>query len=407
MAVACVQAVDEVGSQLGLAGLGVGVGGREVVLRAAQGPGIGVAQLGEHDGLGRETALERVELLAQGRDGAVIGRVVAEPYDVVVDTSGLGLAVEVGGVVHLAQLGVDDDLGLRAHLAHGAAACLEIACQVVPRPAVDALARGPAVPRGPQHAIGDLVAHLHIVGSGAGSRQGLQRGHGVGIYRVGNLCGRADAAPAAGHGLLARVGPGVAVVEVEHQLHAGFLDAPPQCFNIGQVLHHALLPVGCRGLRRVDKEAHAHGVPACALVVGYHVAHQPGAAVVLGPGCLVAGQHRDVAAHESHVVAAAPQDGVDQRGHVGHVHLAVAVEVAGGVVAVAGGVQHLVGQGGHVGHVHHAVAVDVASGARVGAAGCNREQDRKGRHVLEFCHDESGKYMRVCARDLSCRPVSR
>ena len=118
-----------------------------------------------------------------------------------------------------------NDSGIWAHLTHGTAAGIEVAGEVGPRAAsVVVGTRGPAVPRGPQHAIGNLVAHLHEVGSRTGTHESHQHLTGVVLYFLFQLT-HSESGPIGGQGLLARIGPGVAVVQIEYKLKAGILDA--------------------------------------------------------------------------------------------------------------------------------------------------------------------------------------
>ena len=73
-----------------------------------------------------------------------------------------------------------------------------------------------------------------------------------------------EALPCPWRPLLGRIGPGVAIVEVEQETQARLLDALGQGHDIVQVLAHALPLVLCRGMGGLDEEAKAHGVHALA-----------------------------------------------------------------------------------------------------------------------------------------------
>ena len=64
--------------------------------------------------------------------------------------------------------------------------------------------------------------------------------------------------------MLSRVGPGVAVVNIEQQIETGSLNPLSQRYDIGQVLTYAFALIFGVGLGRVHKKANAHGVhPFC------------------------------------------------------------------------------------------------------------------------------------------------
>ena len=78
--------------------------------------------------------------------------------------------------------------------------------------------------------------------------------------------------PAAGRAVFARVGPRVAVVEVEQKRQPGILDSLAECLDVFQVLANAFFLMLGTGLRRIDKQADTHGIPSLLLEVLNHVA---------------------------------------------------------------------------------------------------------------------------------------
>ena len=98
--------------------------------------------------------------------------------------------------------------------------------------------------------------------------------------------------------LLGRIGPGVAVVEVEHQQQSCILDAFAQCFHIVDVLAYALVVV----IGRIDKQSNADGIPTLFFYIGQQVVNL---CACIGIVCcfllLILSEHRHVAAHEVHI----------------------------------------------------------------------------------------------------------
>ena len=93
----------------------------------------------------------------------------------------------------------------------------------------------------PQHAVADFVAHLHEVGFCTIS---LELGEAVlrkSIDRIGKCLVAGVAFPARRDVLIGGVGPTVGVMEIDHQFHAGILDALAQFLHVGEVLHNARL----------------------------------------------------------------------------------------------------------------------------------------------------------------------
>ena len=71
--------------------------------------------------------------------------------------------------------------------------------------------------------------------------------------------------------MLAGVGPGVTVVDVEQEVEARGLDALAQCHDVGQVLAHPLALVLGTSQRGVDEKANAHGVQPLVFEIGQHI----------------------------------------------------------------------------------------------------------------------------------------
>ena len=87
-------------------------------------------------------------------------------------------------------------------------------------------------------------------------------------------------------------------MEIEHQRIAFGLDAAGQGRHVVEVLAHALLPVGGRSLRRVDEEAHAHGVPpGLPTQIGQELHLRAVGVEIVHAVLFIGGQQRDVAAH--------------------------------------------------------------------------------------------------------------
>ena len=84
----------------------------------------------------------------------------------------------------------------------------------------------------PQESVGDFVAHLYPTRLHAGCFHSLDYALGVIIDGALYLLCRVGA-PCARLALLSGVGPIVAVVEIEHHVHAGFAGAHCLCHHIG------------------------------------------------------------------------------------------------------------------------------------------------------------------------------
>ena len=120
--------------------------------------------------------------------------------------------------------------------------------------------------RAEQNAGGDLVSDLHHVGPRACGDERLDVRQRV-VVKVRHRGVDVVVHPRRRLGLLARVGPGVAVVKVEEKAHPGGLDLLSERDGVREVAE-SLRGVGREraagrvrsGLRRVDERPHAHVV---------------------------------------------------------------------------------------------------------------------------------------------------
>ena len=188
-------------------------------------------------------------------------RIITQTDDVVINIILTKmLVVGFGDIPFAGLLRMDDDLGFRADFTTGATTRLQEVSDSVP---VLITCRIEFSSR-PQQTVGDLVTHLYHIGGHSGLLHGLQHTTGIGIHTiserlsVGLLPGMRDE-------LLPWVCPGVTVVEVEHQLHTGFLHLSAQFDDIGQILADTLvlMTVWCVG--GIYEEAHTDGIPALLL----------------------------------------------------------------------------------------------------------------------------------------------
>ena len=289
------ECAHEVGHEVGLSVFRIGIGGGIVESGAGHGPLVAVACFHNHDGFALLLALQVGEHGVEGVQVVVVGGVVAQSDDVIVDVVVLHLTVETRGIAALAQFGVDDNPGIGAFLAASLRGTLEIAGKDLPGSSVLSAAGRPDMTCGPQHTIGNLIAYLDEVGSGSGCLHLFQALGGI-VVEDGGQFACALAFPTVGQGLFAGVGPGVGIMEVEHQQESCLLDLLAQCLHIVEALHHTAFLVAVRGLGRVYEQAHAAAVPALALEEVEHVGD--GLAVKVEILCtlgLIVGQERDIA----------------------------------------------------------------------------------------------------------------
>ena len=152
----------------------------------------------------------------------MVVRVIAQAYDVVVEPGRIHVIIKGGEIRRLGHaLGVKHDAGLRAYLAarpdgrgkKGGEAffgCLGAANGIITLP------RAFIITRPPQHAVAYLVAGLYEVGGCPGRNHLLKHVARVIIETLVEGVA-AEPTPCVGGELLGRVGPGVAVMEIEQQ----------------------------------------------------------------------------------------------------------------------------------------------------------------------------------------------
>ena len=239
----------------------------------------------------------RLQLLQGGGQRAqpfVPEGIVAQAEDVKFHaTAGEVLEILYGIAGVLDMLEMNDHLRLGADLAASRHRLLEDSRKVV------LVVHGTRVDAAdvPEHSARNLVAHLDEIRRSAFCHQMLQRFLGVVIDFVGHRRCRFQLLPRLGHGLMRRICPGVAIVEIKHEGEALLLDTLAEGCHISQILTHGRVRVA---LRR-HKEANTLGVPTHrgALQELQHVGHgETVAVVILLPHLLVARQQRDVAAQE-------------------------------------------------------------------------------------------------------------
>ena len=143
---------------------------------------------------------------------------------------------------------MQDNLGVGTHLATGLASLFQ---QIEEARPVGSTAVGVATVGvvaayiglgAPQHAVRYLVACLNHVRLGTSILQLLQTVLRVLIDLVGKVS-IVQTFPAIGCPLLARIGPCVAIMEVEQEFQSCILDALAKCLDVGQVLAHSFVIV--------------------------------------------------------------------------------------------------------------------------------------------------------------------
>ena len=134
-----------------------------------------------------------------------------------------------------------DDDGFRKHLLHSIVACTDEA-RILLRILLDVTHR-------PKQSVGGLVAHLHPARLNVVFLQQREHFDGV-LCEVALHLLVAVSLPGFGNRLLTRVGPRVAIVEVNHELHA-------QCFHATR--HREEFVFVARPAPRVHPHTHADG----------------------------------------------------------------------------------------------------------------------------------------------------
>lgn len=299
----------QVGHELGLTGLAVGPGLRVVVRGAGNFPFVAVARLNYHDILGREIGLHRLQRTVQDTHVAVEIGIVAQADYVVRNVQLLHLVVEILQHVNLSHtLGVQDDLGLGTHLMTRLDSLLQQIAEPCPVgiAAHQGLPRAGGAGRSPQHAVTDLIAGLDERRNHAVILQLRQYILGIVIDPLIQLF-VGQVLPVHWRPLLGRVGPCVAVMEVQHQVHAAVHDTLAQRLDILQVLAGVRVISGIGIcivlmqfliLRRIDEQAHAHGVHPLLVEPGNQVGDRfAGWSHVLCSSLLIFGQQGYVATH--------------------------------------------------------------------------------------------------------------
>ena len=185
-----IKGLNKGGSERLLPRLGGWPGRLQVITCPARIIGVGITGLDNLYLLSRIGALERGEQAVEDVQVAMPVRVVTQADDVIVGRVAAQRLVECRHVARTAHLGVNHNLGRRAYLAASLDAPLEVVGKVVPRAAAGIVAAaGIDMSRGPQHAIGHLVAHLDEVGRGAGSLHGVEHAPGVTVDTVTQCTG--------------------------------------------------------------------------------------------------------------------------------------------------------------------------------------------------------------------------
>ena len=276
------QGSDEVGGVLALAFVGIGIGLGVVVGRAAHLPFRGIACLHELYLLIGEVLFQLRQTTVEIRERAFVIGIVRDADDVVVDLILLDVTEEGDierGIVG-ALLGVEDNPSLGTHLTTG------LACSLQHLGEVDPMLVGIVLPvcggfkmtapffpifilavlgESPQHAETDFVARLDKVGYSTGSHERFECFLGVVINRL--IGCPAPYFPGIGDDLFSRVCPCVAIVDVEQEQKSSILDTLAKCLHIFEILTDVFVLI----VRGIDKESHAHRVPALLLQEVEHI----------------------------------------------------------------------------------------------------------------------------------------
>ena len=200
--------------------------GRGVIGGVRYGPGVGIARLDDHYLLVRGLSLQQTDRPFEFGERTMKVGIVAQSEDVVVDLILLGARHKIGergivGVVLLLRdrdaLGMEDDARLGALLSADLRGAPQQTGKALPvglwRIGIASLGVALRL-RSPQHAVADLVARLDEVGRGPLGLQAAQHPARILRQRVGQRL-VVEALPCPWRPLLGRVGPGVAIVEVE------------------------------------------------------------------------------------------------------------------------------------------------------------------------------------------------
>ena len=170
------------------------------------------------------------------------------------------------------------------------AACLEQTGEDVPVVATHRV----NAPHGPVHAEGNLVTHLNRSGNHASGLESHQAMTGIAVDAVGQHFA-VKSFPTFGRELLGRVGPRVAIVEIQHHLKATRLDGLAQVDDIVQILAHTLVMVPSGSILRVHKQAHTHHVPPLLTEQVIRIHRHTARILINHPMAGIGCHHRDVA----------------------------------------------------------------------------------------------------------------
>ena len=230
-------------------------------------------------------------------------RIIAQSYDVIVYICCLHPVVEVCQHACLCgTLGMQYYLRLRTYFPTSLACILQQSCETRP---VSVAAAGITFLQcrfrssvcSPQHSVAYLVSRLNKVRLSSGGLHLLQRILCIIVYlRIKLLI--IQALPRFRRPLLCRVGPCVAIMEVEHQLEASILYALAECFHVFQILTGIRILIASGVVRWIDKEAHTHGIHIFLFEERQYIGN--GVAVLIKPcriGFFVCWQQRNVAAN--------------------------------------------------------------------------------------------------------------
>ena len=145
--------------------------------------------------------------------------------------------------------------------------------------------------KAPQHAETDFVARLNQIRRSPCRHQFLQTFLRIlpdGLRRIPTID-----IPGRWNRLLTRIGPSVTIMEVEHEVEPGILDALTQFLHICQILADGLI-LPCR----IHEESNANGIPSLLFHENEHVGNGfPIFIEIRGTLFLIFGQQGEVAPH--------------------------------------------------------------------------------------------------------------